>query len=413
MDRYKPILLGTGILAVFVFGAVGLVALSPDPPRTSPPPQAPLVTTEPVSVQTGSLPVRGSGTVQPARQVTLSAEVSGRIVEVSDAFVSGGHVQEGGILARIDSTNYASSVQQAEAGLTEARYQLIQAREAQGIAREEYRFLQSHTGRDVSPDSSALGRLVFKEPEVNRAEASVASARAQLRTARVNLDRTVIRAPYSGVVREKQIEVGSYVGPGTPLGTMFGTDRVEVAVSLSSRQADLIDGLWRLRTDRRRVDVPATVITELGARTYAWDGAVDRVEAAKDSQTRTVDLVVRVPDPYRRGPNAVDSASHGEGAESLAPLQVGTFVDVRIEGRQRTQFATVPRRALRYGDTDDQAMVWTVVGDTMLVERSVEVIQTVDNVAYLSPSLDDGVPVMTTNLDIQVDSMRVRTPSGG
>ncbi|PSQ91914.1 MAG: efflux transporter periplasmic adaptor subunit, partial [Bacteroidetes bacterium QH_2_63_10] len=67
-----------------------LYAFAPQPETSEPPPQSPRVSTTPVEARAGSLLVRGTGTVQPAREIQLTAEVGGRLAEVSDALVSGG-----------------------------------------------------------------------------------------------------------------------------------------------------------------------------------------------------------------------------------------------------------------------------------------------------------------------------------
>jgi hypothetical protein len=90
------------------------------------------------------------------------------------------------------------------------------------------------------------------------------------------------------------------------------------------------------------------------------------------------------------------------------PLTVGTYAEVDIEGRQDGSYHVVPRRAVHTREPDRPPVVWTVEGDSMLVERPVTPIQTVEEQTYLAPTLDPDTRVITTDLRVQTDSMAVR-----
>jgi RND family efflux transporter MFP subunit len=407
----KSTLIGVGILAGGALTAFLLIALAPEPPKEAPPPQTPLVATTPLTVQQGSLVVQGTGTVRAAQAIDLTAEVAGRLVSVSEALNSGGQFRAGEVLARIDPSDYRAAVEQARARVTEAEFQMLQAREEVRVAREEYDRLQRRTGRAPQLDSTDLGRLVYREPQLRRAEANLRSARAALQTAETNLERTAIRAPFNGRVETKRADLGAYVAPGTPIASIYGTDAAEIVVPLPSRKAALIEGLYRSRAERR-TDIPATVSTEYGGETFAWDGYVDRVEGAIDRQTRTIDVVVRVPRPYDTdGMQVTAQMPEQPSRVERPPLQVGRFATVDIEGQSRAEYAAIPRRAVRVREPNAPPTVWAVRGDSMLVEQRVRIIQTVGETAYLAPSpaLAAGTPIVTSDLRVQTDSMRIRT----
>ena len=407
-SNYKWTFIGGGLLlaAAVVMWLLGVFA--PQPETSAPPPQSPLVSTAPVEVRSGSLLVRGTGTVRPVREIQLTAEVGGRLVDVSDALVSGGRFAAGETLARIDPSDYRNAVQQAQAQVTQAKFQLIEAREQAGAARRDYERIRERTGQAPEPDSTELGRLVFNEPQVAQAEANLESAKAGLDNARTRLQRTRLTVPFDGLVRQKQADLGGYLAPGTPVATVYGTDAAEIVVSLPSRKAALIQNLWA--TTSARTDLPATVTTEYGGETFTWDGRVHRVEGAISEPTRTVDVVVRVPDPYRRAEDVqVQSRMPEQPAEpERPPLAVGTYATVDIEGRREGTYHVVPRRAVHTREPGQPPVVWTAVGDTLLVERRVEPLQTVEERTYLAPTLDPDTPVITTDLRVQTDSMAVR-----
>ena len=400
--------IGGGILVATVVIVWLLGVFAPQPETSAPPPQSPLVSTSPVEVRSGSLLVRGTGTVRPVREIQLTAEVGGRLVEVSEALVSGGRFDAGTPLARIDPSDYRSAVQQAEAQVTQAKVQLLQAREEAGAARQDYERIRERTGEAPTPDSTELGRLLFNEPQVAQAEANLQSAKASLETAKTNLRRTRLEVPFDGIVRRKQADLGAYVAPGTPIATVYGTEAAEIVVSLPSRKAALIRNLWAETGPSSEAPLSATVTHAYGDRTFSWTGRVHRVDGAIDEQTRTVDVVVRVPDPYRQAPAVPPRRAESPEVEERPPLAVGTYVTVDIEGRRDGSYHVVPRRAVHTREPDQPPVVWTVQGDSMLVERTVEPIQTVEEQTYLAATLSPDTHVITTDLRAQADSMKVR-----
>ena len=404
-------LIGGGLLLGTAVVVVVLTVFAPEPETSEPPPQSPLVSTAPVDVRAGSLLVRGTGTARPVREIQLTAEVGGRLVDVSDALVSGGRFDAGTALARIDPADYQSAVQQAEAQVTQARVQLLQAQEEAGAARKDYERLQGRADEPPEPDSTELGRLLFNEPQVAQAQSNLESARAALQTARTNLERTRLQVPFDGMVRQKQADLGAYVAPGTPVATVYGTEEAEIVVSLPSRKAALIKNLWTTSGQSADAELPATVTSTYGDQTYSWEGRVHRVEGTIDEQTRTVDVVVRVPDPYSQAPTVQSRRPEKPpepGDPARPPLAIGTYATVDIEGRQDGTYHMVPRRAVHTREPDQPPVVWTAVGDSMLVEQAVEPIQTVEEQTYLAPTLDPDARVITTDLRVQTDSMRVR-----
>ena len=416
MDRsdLKWYFVGAGVLVGAAAIMFVLYAFAPQAETSEPPPQSPRVSTTPVEVRAGSLLVRGTGTVQPAREIQLTAEVGGRLADVSDALVSGGRFAAGETLARIDPSDYRSALKQAEAQVTQAKFQLLQAREEAGAARADYERVRERAGAAPAPDSTELGRFVFNEPQVAQAEANLQSAKASLETARTNLERTRLQVPFDGMVRQKQADLGAYLAPGTPVATVYGTEAAEIVVSLPTRKAALIRNLWATTGQQSGVKLPATVTTTYGGEEFAWQGRVHRVEGAVSEQTRTVDVVVRVPDPYDQAMRVQSQrperppAAERSYAPERPPLAVGTYTEVDIQGRQDGTYHVVPRRAVHTRTPDQPPVVWTVQGDSMLVERSVEPIQTVEEQTYLAPTLDPDTRVITTDLRVQTDSMAVR-----
>ena len=410
MSRRRSFLIATGILGGAVVLAAVMIALRPDPPLREPGSQAPFVTTAPATGRDGAIPVYSAGTVRPRAEIDVAAQINGKVASVAPAFQSGGRVSAGEVLFRIDDADYRNRVQQARANVAAQLVALLQAEEEARIARAEYEGFLRRRGDGAPPGEASP--LTLREPQLAAARAALARDSAALADAELALSRTEVRAPFSGIVRTEVVDVGQFVAAGQGVGRLFADDAVEVVVPLSDADAALIPDLWMLDAGDGDASVEATVIAEYGDRAWAWSGYVDRAEAALDEQTRTIDVVVRVPDPFAGGRA---SAPGGDGAEASSdagpggpPLLVGQFVEVRIEGAAPERYFTVPRAALRTGNE-----VWALRQDTLVTIVPVGVLQRADELVYVTGPLVGGQAVVLSGLQFATEGMVVRTGADG
>ena len=407
MSRLRRRLLPVGILLGAVVIAVVMIQLRPEPPLREPPSRLPFVTTAPAEALQGSIPVFGAGTVRPRAEIDVAAEVSGKVAWVAPAFQSGGRVGAGEVLFRIDDADYQNRVQQARANVAAQQVALLQAEEEARIARAEYEGYQRRRA-----DGTASGQaspLTLREPQLQAARAALARDSAALADAELALSRTEVTAPFSGIVRMETVDPGQFVGPGQSVGRLYADDAVEVVVPLSDQDAALISGLWQLAAGDGNRRVSAAVSAEYGDMVYSWSGYVDRAETALDEQTRTIDVVVRIPRPMAGGSPASDEMPGGgnDGASSMReapPLLVGQFVEVQIDGASPERYFAVPRAALRTGNE-----VWALRGGNLLTIVPVRVLQRADEMVYVTGGLEDGQEVVLSGIQIATEGMAVRT----
>lgn len=393
------ILIGASGLAVF------MVSQRPEPERVPPPSQVPFAVTAPAQAGEGAIPVFGAGTVRPRAEIDIAAEVSGKVVWVDPAFQSGGRVREGQPLFRIDDVDYRSAVEKARADVALQRVEVLKATEEAQVARKQYEQFkerQAETG-----EASEASPLALWQPQLEAAEAALARDGATLAETELNLARTAVKAPFSGVVRTESVDVGQFVAAGRGVARLYASDAVEVVVPLSDREAALVPRLWDLRAGDGNRDVAARVVADYGGRRYAWDGYVDRVEGALDEQTRTLDVIVRVPAPYRSGAPDAGGSEDGDADRggSGPPLLVGKFVDVEVEGIAPEAWFRIRRPALRPGNE-----VWVVRNDRLRIVP-VEVLQRLDDNAYVTGDLEAGDQVVVGGIQVGTDGMEVQTAS--
>lgn len=368
------------VLAAGVVLAAFLVASRKKPAPVTRTPAGPLVEAVTVHAAPQTVVIHGTGTVRPRRSVQIIPQVAGRIVEVSPSFTQGGFFAAGQVLLRIDPSDYEANLHRAEADVARAEVQLELARAEAEVARREWE--RDHPGE--APPSP----LVVKEPQVRQAEADLAAARAAAEKARADLERTSISLPYHGRIVSKNADLGQYVAPGQVLATAYGTDVMEVPLPL--RDEDLawfdVPGPASLHAKGS----PVTVRADFGGRRLEWKGRVARTEGEVDLATRTVHVVVEIPGPAR-----------GSGH----PLVPGMFVEAAIHGRRLERAFAVPRHAVHENQT-----VWVASGGRLHF-HAVEVAHAEGDTAFVVSGLEDGDLVITSQLEVVTDGMKVRVAS--
>ena len=395
------IVIGASGLAVF------LVSQRPEPERRPPPSQIPFAITAPAQAGEGAIPVFGAGTVRPRAEVDVAAEVSGKVVWVDQAFESGGRVREGQVLFRIDDVDYRSAVEKARANVALQRVEVLRATEEAQVARKQYEQFKERQAE--SGAASEASPLALWQPQLEAAEAALARDAATLAETELNLARTAVKAPFSGVVRTESVDVGQFVAAGRGVARLYASDAVEVVVPLPDSDAALIPGLWDLRAGDGNREVAVHVLADYGGRRYVWDGYVDRVEGVLDEQTRTLDVIVRVPEPYGSGvPEAGGSEDSDADPEAGGPpLLVGKFVDVELDGVAPEAWFRIRRPALRPGNE-----VWVVRDDKVTIVP-VTVLQRAEDEVYLTGALQPGDAAIVGGLQIATEGMAVRGTGAG
>jgi RND family efflux transporter MFP subunit len=182
-----------------------------------------------------------TGYVVARRQATVSSKITGKLVEV--LVEEGQRVKAGDVLARLDNANASAALAQAEAFAAQAEAAQKAAEVALADAeptfrRSEEQFRRGLTSGDIV--ESARSGYNAKKMAVVVAQQSAAVARASVNVAKQNLDDTIVRAPFSGVVTVKAAEPGEMVSPAatggftrTGICTIVDMDSLEVEVDVS------------------------------------------------------------------------------------------------------------------------------------------------------------------------------------
>lgn len=371
----RNVLLPAAVLAVSVLSAMLLWASRPTLEPQATEPMATTVRVLSVLPSQVSLRVRSQGSVAPRTESDLVPEVSGRVTWLSPDLVPGGYFEAGATLLRIDAADYENQV-------TRARAAFERAQAENEHARFEYERLKALRERQLASVSQAENAQRLARV----AEASLAEAEAALWQAKRELDRTVVRAPFAGLLREKQIDVGQFVARGTPVARLYATDIVEVRLPVADEQLAYLDlplGFHGALTPEQAPRVDLSM--RFAGRDLHWQGHIARTEAEIDSKSRMLHMIARV---------------DNEHAET--PLSVGMFVQADIHGRTVDDIVSLPRDALRNGN---QLLI--VDDENRLRYREVELLRLQDDDVLISGGLAPGERVCISPLATVIDGMAV------
>lgn len=288
-----------------------------------------------------------AGTVEARRRSKLSPGTSGVVIEV--AVERGDRVRSGDVLVRLAADSQTAQVELAGRALEVAEAQSRRACLAAERAGREYERNKELAERGVvSSDAidqyASAHRLALAACEVAAAE--VEHARATIAVARAELDKTLVRAPFDGVVAEAPVQLGEWATPSSPL--IVAPDVVDVIDPTSIYVAAPMD---EVDSGRLSVGLP-TRVTFDAFRGRWFDGRVVRIAPYVldiESQNRTVEIEVELAD-----------------AEFGAKLLPGSSADVEVILETRADALRVPSRALLTGG---RALV---VENGRLVERQLE-----------------------------------------
>lgn len=258
------------------------------------------------------------GTIQAERKADLRAEVGAVVMQVLKE--NGDVVKKGDVLVRLDETAIRDNLQSAEDSAKNASLALEQA---------ERQVQRLKTLR--ASGMTSMQALDDAELRRNAALSEVSSAKARATSARQQLQRTSIRAPFDGVVSERKVSAGDTAAPGKELLKVIDPTSMRFAGRVS---ADKISQIKSGQKVSFRVN---------GYSGQVFSGQVQRIDVAANDVTRQVEVLVKFSDANQ-------------------PRVSGLYAEGNIESEAVAALMLPEQAIVRSGDT---AHVWTVKGKTL------------------------------------------------
>lgn len=347
------------LAALLALGLVGPVARAQQPGQ--PPPAVGVVQAErrPITESNEFI-----GRIRAVNRVDLRARVTGFLQEMR--FQEGREVKTGDVLFTIERAPFEAEVQRNQATVAQANAELENARIQLARAQQ---LLRTAAGTQARVDDATAAE--------RSAAAQLMQAQAALVSAQINLGYTDIDAPVDGLIGRANITIGNVVSPDSgPLATIVSQDPMYVEFDMSTRLGSELRARYEGRGGFAAVKVR---LRYANGEFHPQDGRLDFVDPQVNRSTDTFLLRATVPNPVRPG------TKPGEpGARNLFDGQIMT---VLLEGREPVEVIAIPRAAILQ---DQQGpYVFTVDAQSKVEVRRVRLGQSTPDTAVI----DDGLKV--------------------
>ncbi len=399
MSRGRKILIGVGVAGlVGVLAARAVLAGGED---------AVEVRAEKVERRDLVAKVRASGHIEPRRSVDISADISGRIVQLP--VEEGQSVREGDLLLVIDPTQYEAALQRAEAALAEAQARNVQARtdylQAQRDA-DRLRQLKERTEGLVTDQEVEQGETTaeVKKALWEAADHGVGMARAAVSEAKDRLDKTVIRSPMSGRITRLAVEkgetaiVGTMNNPGSLLLTVADLSEMEAVIEVDE-------------TDVPEISIGDSAVVEIDAfPSQRFTGRVTKIgnssirpvsSISSTASEQAIDFEVRIaldapPDGIRPDLSATADVVTATREDVLSiPIIALTLIDEDDFEKLENELLAVDSAGIAGRDPAQIEGVYVVAEDNLVRFRPVTIGITGDDYFEVVDGLEEGETVVS------------------
>jgi len=376
LDKSKMILACVGVItfSIIIFLLMILTGSDVAPqPITEPPVSARYQLAHTQSV---TLSVRSQGEFKARTQTEFVSEVSGNVVWLNDSLIAGGQFQSGEVLARIDDRDYKTALSSASNAYSRADSELK-------LATSEYKRVSKLLSAKLVSQASYDGAR--RSLEV--ANAAVQDAKSQLAKVKRDLAKTELKAPFTGVVRNKSVDLGQFVNRGQIVASLFADDAIEVRLPIPDSQVNYLNIPLGSTANDGVISGNVRFTAQFAGQLNEWQGTLLRTEAEIDAKTRMITAVV-----------GVDPKANSNG---LPPI-LGLFVAAEIAGKTVENAVLLPRGAL----TED-GRVLIINDDDTLSFRSIDLVRIQDNQLVITGGISANERVVTSPIQTVVDGMRV------
>ena len=374
IKKLKPLFILLGAFALsYLLWFLGQV--QPDPVEELPPPD---VFVEILTPKDFQVQISSNGTTTPLTQTVLTAEVGGEVIYRSKKFAEGASVIEGEILAKIDDTDLQLQYKNALLQLANAEVQYsLQLAEAE-VAKKAW----DKIGDGVASD------LTLKKPQLKQAEAFLEVAKAQVSSASKKLNKTEIIAPYAGRIQNVNIDLGTTIIPGQPVGAMYTSSEIEITLAVKDNDLQFLS----IPMDGRKLNPSeqASVVIEsfYKGKTQSWNGKLERVDGVIDPITRMINLIAVFKNDF---------------IETDKPnLPIGLFVEAKIDGITLKNIFEIPINSI-----SENNEVYIVDKDNQLELRKLTILKKYSESVIIQDGLKAGERIVTSKLSTASNGIKV------
>ena len=386
MKNVKKIVIYAVIIAVVIGGAV--VAKTKLSSSSKAKPTQAAVSKTSVEVQTAKTTEKNAGdtykaTLEAYQQGVITSKAAAKVLTV--AVENGQYVNAGDTIATLDDTDVQNAIKSAQSQLEVYNQQL----NADQVAMDKYKINLDDAKRNYDRqktlfDNKAISQtdldaaqktLDSAQADYNSGEASIGTAQANIDAQKVNIEKSqndltnmVIKAPISGVISDKAVDIGQMATQGGVLAKINDISSVYATIQVPQEK---ISGV--------KIGQAATVTIEGSDTTY--DGVVGNIDLSADATSRVFNVKVKI----------------GNDDKALLP---GVYGKVTLVSDQTTDVITVPVNAL-VGNEGDYSVF---INDNGTAKKTkVAIGETNDNNVEITSGINDGDQIITSNISTLQD----------
>ena len=397
-----PLLIG----GLALFFASSLKQAPPENKKAAGPKIVRIIEVLPRSIQPTAI---GYGYIKPAEQWQAQSELSGTVIWKSENLSNGSLFNKGETVLKIDPAPFLLTKAQLEAQIEVAKLKDKTIKSSLAIAEQDLQLQKSELQRierlsktgNISKTTQDASKRQFLSSQqqlqtlknnllINQAEKKVLNS--QLAIIDLDLQKTILRAPFDIRITEVNIGISEYINRGELLLKADGLDAAEVSAQFPIGKMRPLRkaAKERVLTDQH-TDLQATVELQTADRKVQWQATVARSGGLLDAQTQSQSIVVRIDNPYGK-------ASPG----NRPPLIRNTFVQVTLKAPVLKKQLLLPSTAI-HNNT-----VYTLDADNKLQIKNIEVDFVQQQLAVIHSGLTAGDRIILSPLSPAISGMKLK-----
>jgi RND family efflux transporter MFP subunit len=230
--------------------------------------------------------------------------------------------------------------------------------------------------------------LTLKKPQLKQAEALLEVAKAQVSSAKNKLNKTEIVAPYAGRIQSVNIDLGTTIIPGQPVGALYTSSEIEVTLAVKDNDLQFLS----IPMDGRKLDPSEQALVEIRSfykgKNQTWIGRLERVDGIIDPVTRMINLIAVFKNDF---------------IETDKPnLPIGLFVEAQIDGIILKDIYSIPVNAI-----SENNEVYFVNNDNELESRQLSILKKYSDFVIVKDGLKAGERIVTSKLSTASNGIKV------
>ncbi len=308
--------------------------------------------------------INGFGRIFPAKKVTLIPEVSGKIIYVNKKFVEGGYFKKGEIILKIDDSDYKINLRIQEAKLNslleDLKIEKAKAKSAKEELNKSVNLLDNITDEDKY--------IIERKPFVKKIEEEIKATKERVDKAKLDLNRTIIKAPFNCYITKKYVDLGSYVSPGVKLADVVLSDYYYIKGNI-------------MLSDLKYLDSKNADAIVYFSNNIIMKAKLKFIEKELDKKGLMLKVIL-----YLKPKNKVF---------------LYDYVTFDIIGKTLRNIYKFPRKALR-----DDSSIWVVKDNYLKIKKIKVIFKDINNVYTYDVS--DKDKIIITNLSSVIDGLYVK-----